>query len=189
MLHVFSLLYLCILLLCLMYSHCYVYVFLLKFLCILIVMLHVFSLLCFMYSYCYVLCILIVMFYVFLLLCFMYSHCYVLCILIVMFYVFLLLYLCILIDKYVLFSILCQLAFSGYPDWCSSVLFLQLYGKCQGIPRKDGARHAHFQISYLCHSVVICVVICIVCVYFYTVLLPACDNPIAVNKYIIYHTS
>ena len=64
-------------------------------------------------------------------------------------YVFLLLCLCILIDKYALFCILfanwhspATLAFSSYPDWGFSVLFPQLYGKCQGIPRKDGARSA-----------------------------------------------
>jgi hypothetical protein len=33
-----------------------------------------------------------------------------------------------------------------------------------------------------------CVVLCIVCVYMCTVLLPPSVNPIAVNKYIIYHT-
>jgi hypothetical protein len=47
---------------------------------------------------------------------------------------------------------LCQLAFSGYPHWGFSVLFPQLYGKCQGIPRKDGARPALFLISKLCCS-------------------------------------
>ena len=53
--------------------------------------------------------------------------------------------------RYILFSS-CQLAFSEYPDWGVSVLFPQLYGKCQGIPRKDGARSAHFLISELCCS-------------------------------------
>ena len=55
------------LLLCFLYSYCYVFC---------IIMFFVF-LLCFLYSYCYVFCILIVMFFVFLLLCFLYSYCYV----------------------------------------------------------------------------------------------------------------
>ena len=53
--------------------------------------------------------------------------------------------------SYVLY-ILCQLALSDYLAWCFSVLFPQLYGKCQGIPRKDGARSAFFLISELCCS-------------------------------------
>ena len=53
-----------------------------------------------------------------------------------------------------------------------SVLFPQLWGKCQGKARKDGAR-PNF-----------CVVLCIVCVYMYTVRLPPAGYPIAV-KYII----
>jgi hypothetical protein len=48
---------------------------------------------------------------------------------------------------------LSHLAFSGYPDWGFSVLFPQLEGKCQGIPRKDGAQSALFLISVLCCSV------------------------------------
>jgi hypothetical protein len=39
-----------------------------------------------------------------------------------------------------------------YPDWGFSVLFPQLYGKCQGIPRKERARPALFLISELCCS-------------------------------------
>jgi hypothetical protein len=51
-----------------------------------------------------------------------------------------------------------------YPDWGFSARFPQLQGKCQGKTRKDGARPALFKIScYLCCSVVICVVLCIVC--------------------------
>ena len=46
----------------------------------------------------------------------------------------------------------CQLAFSGHPDWDFSVLFPQLQGKYQGIPRKEGARLALFQISEFCCS-------------------------------------
>ena len=46
-----------------------------------------------------------------------------------------------------------------------TMLFPQLYGKCQGKTRKGGERPALFQIScYLCCSVVICVVLCFVCV-------------------------
>ena len=41
---------------------------------------------------------------------------------------------------------------------------------------------------YLCCSVAICVVPCFVCLQMCTVLLPPCDNPMAVNKYIMsYH--
>jgi hypothetical protein len=59
------------------------------------------------------LCIFIVMF--------IYSYCYVCSVL------------------YILFSS-CQLALFGYPEWGFSVLFPQLYGKCQGITRcKDWA--------------------------------------------------
>jgi hypothetical protein len=46
----------------------------------------------------------------------------------------------------------CQLAFSDYPDWDFSVLFPQLWRKCQGIPRKDGARSALFLINEPCCS-------------------------------------
>jgi hypothetical protein len=44
---------------------------------------------------------------------------------------------------------------NGYPDWGSSVLFLQLQGKFQGITRKDGARFELLQNF--------CVVLRIVC--------------------------
>jgi hypothetical protein len=45
-------------------------------------------------------------------------------------------------------------AFFCYTDWGFSVLFPQLWGKCQGKNRKHGARPAFFQIScYLCCSV------------------------------------
>jgi hypothetical protein len=43
----------------------------------------------------------------------------------------------------------CQLAFFGYPDWGFSVPFPQLYGKCQRITCKDGARPALFPITNL----------------------------------------
>ena len=56
------------------------------------------------------------------------------------------------------------------------MLFPQLHGKCQGKARKDGARPALFLIF---------VVLCIVCVYMCTVLLPPGGYPTAVNKYII----
>ena len=56
----------------------------------------------------------------------------------------LLLYLCILIVMYVLFCIFCF----HRANWHSSatLLFPHLYGKCQGFPRKDGARPALFPI-------------------------------------------
>jgi len=41
----------------------------------------------------------------------------------------------------------CQLALFGYPDRSFSVLFPQLWGKYQGITRKDGTRPALFPIS------------------------------------------
>ena len=44
---------------------------------------------------------------------------------------------------HILFSS-CQLALFAYPDWGFFLLFPQLQGKCQGITRKDGARHAIF---------------------------------------------
>jgi hypothetical protein len=47
------------------------------------------------------------------------------------------------------------------------VLFRQLYGKCQGKTRKDGARPALFLIlnrsMYFLCSIYFCVVLCIVC--------------------------
>ena len=67
------------------------------------------------------------------------------------------------------------------------MLFTQLYGKCQGKTRKDGARPAFFLIFVLLYIffVLFCSVLCIVCVYMCTVLLPPGGYPIAVNKYII----
>jgi hypothetical protein len=63
----------------------------------------------------------------------------------------------------------CTLNLYGYPDWGFSLLFPQLYGKCQGIISKDWARPALFQICYLCWFVcysccvvVNCDVLCIV---------------------------
>jgi hypothetical protein len=56
---------------------------------------------------------------------------------------------------YVYVSSSCQLALFGYPDWGFPMFFPQLYGKCQGITRKHGARPALFQNF--------CVVLCIVC--------------------------
>jgi hypothetical protein len=78
------------------------------------------------------------------------------------------------------------------------MLFSQLYSKCQGKTRKDGARLALFLIFvlfyvffvffyvFLCCSMycLFCVVLCIVCVYMCTVLLPPGGYSIAV-KYII----
>jgi hypothetical protein len=55
----------------------------------------------------------------------------------------------------------------GYPDWGFSVLFPQLYSKCQGITSQDGARPALFQNC--------CVVLCIVCfVSFYVLFVCKC---------------
>jgi hypothetical protein len=130
-----------------MYSYCYVC----SVLCIL-----------FMYSYCYVCSVLCILFvysycYVCSVLCilFMYSYCYVcsvLCILFVYSYCYVCSVLCILFMYsycyiysvlYILFSS-CQLALFGYRDWVFSVLFRQLYAKCQGINRKNGALPALF---------------------------------------------
>jgi hypothetical protein len=69
----------------------------------------------------------------------MYFYCYV--------YVFLM---------YDYVSSSCQLAFLGYPDGGFSVLFPQLYDKCQGITRRDLARPAFFQNF----CVVLCIVLC-----------------------------
>ena len=75
--------------------------------------------------------------------------------------------------SYTFLYILCQLAFSGYPDDGFSVLFPQLYGKCQGILRKDGARSALFLITELCCSMhclcrfVVCVLFVCKCVLYY----------------------
>jgi hypothetical protein len=57
------------------------------------------------------------------------------------------------------------------------VLFPQLYGKCQGKTRKDGARTA-LNVLWLLFVLFYVVFVC-KCV------LPPRDNPIAVNKYII----
>jgi hypothetical protein len=89
----------------------------------------------------------------------------------------------------------------GYPDWGFSVLFPQLWDKCQGKTRKDGARPALFLIFvlfcvffvfyvFLCYSMywLFCDVLCIVDVYMCTVLLPLGGYPIAV-KYIISYKS
>jgi hypothetical protein len=54
-----------------------------------------------------------------------------------------------------------------------------------GKTRKDGAQPALFLIIVLCALFFFCVVLCIVCVYMCTVLLPSGGYPIAVNKYII----
>ena len=79
---------------------------------------------------------------------------------------------------YILFSS-CQLAFFDYPDWGFSVLFPQLYSKCQGIPRKDGARPALFLISELCCSmycfvsITFCSINCLF-VFFYVLFVCKC---------------
>jgi hypothetical protein len=63
--------------------------------------------------------------------------------------------------KIIRYYYLCQLTFSGYPDWGFSVLFLQLWGKCQGILRKDGARPALFLNSELrCSMYCLCRLCC-----------------------------
>jgi hypothetical protein len=84
----------------------------------------------------------------------MYFCCYV--------YVFLL---------YVYVSSSCQLALFGYPDRGFFVPFPQLYGKCQGINHKDGARPALFQnfcvVLYIVCFVLFCVVFVCKCVLYY----------------------
>jgi hypothetical protein len=69
-----------------------------------------------------------------------------------------------------------------------SVLFPQLYGKCQGIISKDWARPALFQICYLCCLFVILVVLLLIVMLYVLFmckcLLPPGVNPIAVDKYI-----
>ena len=68
--------------------------------------------------------------------------------------------------------------------------FPQLYGKCQGIPRKDGARPALFPNCVVpCMNCVVLCIFCVDCVIHVLfvckcVLLPPGVNPIAV-KYII----
>jgi hypothetical protein len=47
--------------------------------------------------------------------------------------------------------VMCNMYLLDYPGWGFSVLFPQLYGKCQGYSLKDGARSALFQVS--CYSV------------------------------------
>jgi len=63
---------------------------------------------------------------------------------------------------YVYVSPSCHLALFGYPDWGFSVIFSQLWGKCQGKTRKDGARPVLFQNF--------CVGLCIVCFMSFCVL-------------------
>jgi hypothetical protein len=55
-----------------------------------------------------------------------------------------------------------------YPNWGFSVLFPQLYGKCQGIIRKDGARPALPNFSFLCiiFLSVLCVLLVCKCVMY-----------------------
>jgi len=88
---------------------------------------------------------------------------------------------------YVYVSSSCQLALFGYPDWGFSVLFPQLYGKCQGKTRKDGARNHSSKMFVLFYVLLVlcrCVYCVCVCVWMCTVLLPPGGYPIAVNKYI-----
>ena len=80
-----------------------------------------------------------------------------LCILILLVYVFLSLSMCCL----------CILR-RGYPDWGFSVLFPQLYGKCQGITRQDGARPTLSQIVVLFYVLfVLCRSVYCLCVNVY----------------------
>jgi len=64
---------------------------------------------------------------------------------------------------------------SDYPYRGFSVLFPQLYGKCQGKTRKDEARPAlflifvFFYVFFFC-SMYFCVVLCIVCFVSFCVL-------------------
>jgi len=54
----------------------------------------------------------------------------------------------------------------GYPDWGFSVHFSELWGKCQGKTRKDGARPALFLIFVLFYVLfVLCFSVLLVCVY------------------------
>jgi len=113
----------------------------------------------------------------------MYSYSYDLCILTVM----------------TMYSY-CMFMYS-YPDWGFSVLSPQLWGKCQGKTRKDGARPAFFLVAvlsyvffvlfyvFLCCSMycVFCDVPCIVCVYMCTEQLPPGGSPIAVKYIILCH--
>ena len=59
----------------------------------------------------------------------------------------------------------CILALFDYPDWGFSLLFPQLYSKCQGKTRKDGARLALFQIS--CYFVLFYVLLVCKCVLYH----------------------
>jgi hypothetical protein len=63
--------------------------------------------------------------------------------------------------------------------------FSRFFLSCKAYARVKLTKTGHGQHSST--LVVICVVLCIVCVQMCTVLLPPGDNPIAVNKYIIYH--
>jgi hypothetical protein len=58
-----------------------------------------------------------------------------------------------------------------YPDWGFSVLFPQLYGKCQGKTRKDGARPALFLIFcvvlWIVRFVLFCVLFVCICILYY----------------------
>jgi hypothetical protein len=47
----------------------------------------------------------------------------------------------------------CRVWFVTYPVWGFSVLFSRLWGKCQDINRKDGARSAPFLICELCYYI------------------------------------
>jgi hypothetical protein len=87
----------------------------------------------------------------------------------------------------------------GYPDWGFSVLFPQLYGKCQGDARKDGARPALFLIFVLLYVffvllyVFFCVDLCIFCVVLCIFLCWSmwclfCDVPCIVCVYTQYNT-
>jgi len=87
-----------------------------------------------------------------------------------------------------------------YPVRGFSVLFPQLYGKCQGKTRKDGARPALFLVVVLLYVIFVlfyvflCSMYClfgdvpyIVCVYMCTEQLPPGGYPIAVKYIISYH--
>jgi len=63
------------------------------------------------------------------------------------------------------------------------MLFPQLYGKCQGKTRKDGARPALFHIL-VCICVVRLLFVLFYVLFVCKCVLPPGDNPIAVNKYI-----
>jgi hypothetical protein len=60
----------------------------------------------------------------------------------------------------------CMFMYS-YTDWGFSMLFLQLYGKCQVKTRKDGTRPAHFLIFCIVCFMSFCLLFVCICVLYY----------------------